>query len=75
MDRQWEKQLREKMSQYSQSEPDGLWEDIMHRMDEIRPIQTEPHRKSKNVFLLPLIAAAAAVEICHGMVRTEEMLP
>lgn len=61
MDRQWEKQLREKMSQYSQSEPDGLWEDIMHRMDEIRPIQTEPHRKSKNVFLLPFIAAAAAV--------------
>ena len=63
MDRHWEKQLREKMSQYSQGEPDGLWGDIMRQMEKDGYIRAVPEKKGRRAFILPITAIAAAASL------------
>lgn len=63
MDRDWEKQLREKMSQYSQGEPDGLWGDIMRQMEKDGYIRAVPEKKGRRAFILPITAIAAAASL------------
>ena len=58
MDRQWEQKLRDKMSQYAQSEPEGLWEGIMGQMD---MIATKKKKNRRTVLFMATAAAAAAV--------------
>ena len=60
MDRRWEQQLRDKMSQYSQSEPEGLWEGIMQQMDLISSEKKDKRKKRNNVFIMACTTAAAA---------------
>lgn len=75
MDRNWEQQLRDKMSQYTRPEPDGLWESILGQMDmaEAQPtVSTE--KKKRMALVIPLAAtvtAAAAVSAIFMLQRDQ----
>lgn len=63
MDNRWEHKLRDKMSRYSQPEPEGLWEDIMRQMESAVLLNTTRKRRKqrKTVTILSSAAAAAAI--------------
>lgn len=69
MDRRWEQQLRDKMSQYSQSEPEGLWEGIMQQMDLISSEKKNKGKKRNNVFIMACATAAAAAIAAFFMLQ------
>ena len=70
MDNEWKDKLRERFSDYSAPEPEGLWEGIE------RGIAGKPRRKMLPVWLLSGAAAAAAVALAVLLPsRKEEPAP
>lgn len=72
MENDWKAKLRDKMSGYSEPEPEGLWEDILSHAD-IQP-KTEVHgRRGQVLRVIPriLVPAAAAAAIAFFAVLKE----
>lgn len=66
MGRDWTDKLRERMQDYKEPEPEGLWEAISGSLDKaVQPGRQTgartPREKRKNIFIISSLAAAAAV--------------
>lgn len=60
MDNDWKSRLRDKMSGYSEPEPQGLWEGIMHQMD-MQDAKKAVPQKSRLRRVIPAILIPSAV--------------
>jgi hypothetical protein len=69
MDNEWKNSLRERFSDYSAPEPEGLWEGIEQGM------AGKPRRKMLPVWLLTGLAAAAAVALVVFLPTRKTMEP
>lgn len=64
MGNQWENKLRAKMADYSEEEPEGLWDSIMDQLpDQARPAGPGSGRKTVRIIVLTAVAAASAAVI------------